>query len=196
MGVALIQQENKVQLLVYYVNQVFQGAKVKYPHMEKIVFALIVASRKLHPYFQVNLILVMMDQTRKKAMKKPEAAGRLVQWVIELSQFDIEYHPRIAIRAQALVDFIVEFTIPDNGKMQDSSDSWTIQTDGSLIQKRGAVVVIKMPEGETLSYGVRLQFPITNNEVEYKAILTGLKIGRALGAKNILLKSNSKLVVG
>lgn len=44
--------------------------------------------------------------------------------------------------------------------------------------------------------GVRLQFPTTNNEVEYEAILTGLRIGRALGAKNILLKSNSKLVVG
>ena len=44
--------------------------------------------------------------------------------------------------------------------------------------------------------GVRLQFPTTNNEVEYEAILTGLRIVRALGAKNILLKSNSKLVVG
>lgn len=44
--------------------------------------------------------------------------------------------------------------------------------------------------------GVRLQFPTTNNEVEHEAILTGLRIGRALGAKNILLKSNSKLVVG
>lgn len=44
--------------------------------------------------------------------------------------------------------------------------------------------------------GVRLQFPTTNNEVEYEVILTGLRIVRALGAKNILLKSNSKLVVG
>ena len=48
---ALIREENRVQLLVYYVSQAFQGAKVKYPCMEKIVFALIVASHKLHPYF-------------------------------------------------------------------------------------------------------------------------------------------------
>ena len=46
-------------------------------------------------------------------MNKPEAAGRMVQWAIELSQFDIEYHPRTAIKAQALADFIVEFTLPD-----------------------------------------------------------------------------------
>ena len=51
MSVALIQEENKVQFPIYYVSQMFQGAKAKYPHMEKIIFALIVASRKLRPYF-------------------------------------------------------------------------------------------------------------------------------------------------
>ena len=35
----------------------------------------------------------------------------MVQWAIELSQFDIEYHPRTAIKAQTLVDFIAEFTL-------------------------------------------------------------------------------------
>ena len=45
-------------------------------------------------------------------MNKPEAAGRMVQWAIELSQFDVEYYPRTAIKAQALADFIAEFTTP------------------------------------------------------------------------------------
>ena len=40
----------------------------------------------------------MMDQTIKNSMNKPKAAGRMVQWVIKLSQFDIEYHPRIVIK--------------------------------------------------------------------------------------------------
>ena len=47
-------------------------------------------------------------------MIKPEVAGKLVQWTIELSQFDIKYHPRIAIKAQALANFIVEFTVLDD----------------------------------------------------------------------------------
>ena len=87
----LIREENKVQLPVYYVSQAFQGAKARYPCLENITFALIVASRKLCPYFQANPIIVMMDQPIKKAMNKPEAAGQMVQWAIELSQFDIEY---------------------------------------------------------------------------------------------------------
>ena len=48
---ALIREENKLQLPVYYVSQAFQGAEAQYPHIKKITFALIVASRKLRPYF-------------------------------------------------------------------------------------------------------------------------------------------------
>ena len=103
---ALIREEDKKQFSICYVSQAFQGAKAKYPRIEKITFALIVALCKLQPYFQANPILVMTDQPIKKSMNKPEAVGRMVQWAIELSQFDINYHPRTAIKAQALVDFI------------------------------------------------------------------------------------------
>ena len=64
-------------------------------------------------------------------MNKPEAARRMVQWAIELSQFDIEYHPRMAIKAQALVNFITEFTSPNEDSLTNEAERWTIQTDGS-----------------------------------------------------------------
>ena len=70
------------------------------------------------------------------------------------------------------------------------------QIDGSSAQKKGGVGVITITsEGETLRYGVQLIFPATNNEVEYEGVLTGLRVGKALGVKNLLLQSNSKLVV-
>ena len=151
----LIREEDKKQPLVYYVNQAFQGAEAKYPRIEKIAFALIVASRKLRPYFQANPILVMMDQLIKKSMNKLEAAGRMVQWAVELSQFDIKYHPRIAIKVQALANFIAEFTLPDEDGLTDETERWTIHTDGSSAQKKGGVgVVIITPEGETFKYRV------------------------------------------
>ena len=96
---ALIQEEERKQLSIYYVSQAFQGAEAKYPRIEKISFALIVASRKLRPYFQANPILVMTDQPIRKSMNKPKATRRMIQWAIELSQFDIEYHPRTVIKA-------------------------------------------------------------------------------------------------
>ena len=133
---ALIREEDRKQLPVYYVSQAFLGAKFRYPRIEKIVFALIVASHKLRQYFQENPILVMTDQPIKKSMKQPEAAGRMIQWAIELSQFDIEYHPRTAIKAQALVDFIAEFISPNEDGLADEARRWTIQTEARQ-PKRG-----------------------------------------------------------
>ena len=132
----MIRNEARKQLPVYYVSQAFQGAESSYPRNEQITFALIVASRKLRQYFQVNPILVMTEQPIKKSMNKPEAARRMVQWAIELSQFDIEYLPRTAIKAQALADFITEFTFPDEDNPTNKVERWTIQTDNSSAQKR------------------------------------------------------------
>ena len=79
----------------------------------------------------------------------------------------------------------------------DETEQWTIQTDGSLAQKRGGVgVVITTLDGEMLNYGVQLKFSATNNEAEYEGILTGLRVEKALGVKNLLLQSDSKLVIG
>ena len=86
------------------------------------------------------------------------------------------------------MDFIAEFTSPNEDGLADEAGQWTIQTDGSSAQKRGGVgVVIITPDGETTKYGVRLKFPTTNNEVEYEGILTGLRLGKALGATNLLV---------
>lgn len=99
---------------VYYINQAFQKAEARYPCMEKITFALVVASWKFYSYFQANSIIVMTNQPIKKVMNKPEAARRMIQWAIELNPFDIDYWPRMAIKVQALVDFIAEFTTPEH----------------------------------------------------------------------------------
>ena len=90
-GSTLIREEGNVQKPVYYTNQAFQGAEASYPRMEKIGFALLVASIKLCPYFQAHPIVVMIDQPIRKTMNKIDAAGQLIQWAIELGQFDIKY---------------------------------------------------------------------------------------------------------
>ena len=90
----------------------------------------------------------------------------MVQWAIELSQFNIEYLPRTAIKAQALTDFIAEFTAPKHEENQE--EIWMIHTNKSSTQKRGgAGVVITSPEEDVLKYEVQHKFPVTINEVEY-----------------------------
>lgn len=69
--------------------------------------------------------------------------------------------------------------------------------DGSSVTGfGGASVIMSSPEKYVFKYGVQLQFLAIKNEAEYKAILTSLRIAKALGVKNLKLKTNSKLIVG
>lgn len=94
MSSTLIREEENVQKPVYYISRALRGAEGRYPLIEKLAFALITAFRKLRHYFQVYVINVMTDHPLKKAMNKLEAAGRLIQWAVELSEFD-RFHCRV-----------------------------------------------------------------------------------------------------
>ena len=87
-------------------------------------------------------------------MGSPDIARRMVQWVVELSQFDVDYRPRTTIKAQALVDFVAEFTMVDQ---DPESDYWTVYADGSSTSGMGRVGVILVSlEKDVLRYGVQL----------------------------------------
>ena len=109
-SVALIKEENKVQKPVYYASQALRGTEERYPPMEKLVFALITAACKLKPYFQAHTIVVLTDRPLQQAMNNPKAAKRMALWVIELSEFGIQYCPFIAIKGQVVIDFVAKFT--------------------------------------------------------------------------------------
>ena len=161
--------------------------------MEKMTFTLITTSRKLRHYFQAHVITVMTDHPLKKAMNKLEAAGQLIQWAVELSEFDIRYQPRYAIKAQALADFIVEFT-PSHGDLDEmeGNKTWVVHVDGSFTLHAGGIrVVLKSSEGDKLKHKVRLQYQTTNNEAEYEALLKGLELAKSLGVELILVKGDS-----
>ena len=82
--------------------------------MEKLAFALLIATRKLKPYFQAHTIVVLSDKPLRKAMSNPKAAGRMALWAVKLSEFNIQYHPRMAVKGQVVVDFIIKFTLGDD----------------------------------------------------------------------------------
>nr|XP_023880540.1 uncharacterized protein LOC111992920 [Quercus suber] len=194
---ALVREEDKVQRPVYYTSKALRGAEGRYPLTEKLAFALITASRKLRHYFQAHVINVMTDHPLKKAMNKLEAAGRLIQWAVELSEFDIRYQPRHAIKAQALADFIAEFTSSGDEVVDKANARWVVHVDGSSTQHAGGIgVVLQSPEGDKLKHKVRLQYQTTNNEAEYEALLKGMELAKSVGAKSLLVLGDSQLIIG
>ena len=119
--------------------------------MEKLAFALVMMARKLKPYFQAHTIIFFTDQPLKRAMNSPEAVGKMALWAIELSDFNIQYRPRTAVKGQIVADFITEYTQPE-GKGAEGLGQWSIHTDGSSNQHaRGAVWLYKHQKGIQLN---------------------------------------------
>ncbi|GAA0175758.1 hypothetical protein LIER_28872 [Lithospermum erythrorhizon] len=94
----LIREEEKVQSPVYYVSRVKRGAEARYPLTENLVFYLIVAVRKLKPYFEAHPVEVITDKPLRQILENPSRSGRIVKWEIELSKFDLRYNPHQASR--------------------------------------------------------------------------------------------------
>ncbi|KAK3015437.1 hypothetical protein RJ639_007769 [Escallonia herrerae] len=108
----LVREEDGVQKPIYYLSKVLQDVETRYPKIDRIALALIISARRLRPYFQSHTIVVLTDQPLRKVLLSPEASGRLINWSVELGDFDIQYKPRTIIKSQALADFIVECTSP------------------------------------------------------------------------------------
>ena len=165
----------------------------RYPKMEKLAFALMTAARKLKPYFRAHTIIVLTDQHLKRSMSSPEAARRMALWAIELSKFDIQYHPRTAVKGQIVTDFIAEYT-QSECKGAEELGLWSIYTDESSNHHAGGTgVVIQTPEGDKIECMIRLNFPTTNNEAEYEALVAELDLAKA-GVENIIVHCDSQVI--
>ena len=68
--------------------------------------------------------------------------------------------------------------------MENNEDEawWKIKVDGSSNKDAGVKVVLESPEKDVIQYAIQLQFPSTNNDAEYEALLTGLKLAKSIGA--------------
>ena len=104
---ALVRQWDTVQQPVYYCSRALRGAEERYPKMEKLILALVTTSRKLRPYFQAHTVEVPTEYPLKQILHKLETFRRRMKWAIELSEFDIRYKPRTAVKGQILADFII-----------------------------------------------------------------------------------------
>ena len=90
-----------------------------------------------------------------------------------------------------VVDFIAEFTNVE-GQGTEEVPQWSIHTDGSSNKQAGGFgVILHSPEGDRIECMICLDFPTTNNEVEYEALIAGLDLARAARDKNLVVYCDS-----
>ena len=167
--------------------------------MEKLILALVTAARKLRPYFQVHTIEVPTEYPMKQVLHKPETSGRLMKWALELSEFDIRYKQKTAIKGQVLADFIMEFTpvelAEDTRAPPDLPISKLFVDRAANAQGSGAGLILTSLEGIDIEYALIIGFQASNNEAEYKAVIVGLNLAHAIEVDQLEVCSDSRLVV-
>ena len=167
--------------------------------MEKLILVLVNAARKLRPYFQAHTIEVPTEYPMKQVLHKPEVSGRLMKWAIELSEFDIRYKPKTAIKGQILADFVMEFApieLTETTQAKDDLPIWKLFVDGaSNAQGSGAGLILTSPEGIDIEYALRFGFHASNNKAEYEAVIVGLYLAHSLEVDQLEVYSDSQLVV-
>jgi hypothetical protein len=101
-----------IQRPVYYVSEVLHEAKARYLDTHKLLYAMLVASRKLRHYFQAHKIVVVTSFPLRAILHNSNATANIAKWAAELTEFRLDFRPCHAIKSQVLADFIVEWTPP------------------------------------------------------------------------------------
>ncbi|KAM1538064.1 hypothetical protein ACFX10_003019 [Malus domestica] len=134
-----------------------------------------------------------------------------MKWALELSQYGLVFRPRIVIKAQALVNFIAEFTPslgdatkrPNNAPKatehalampaSHNGDFWHLHVNSASNYKGSGVgLVIVTPDSLVLKQAITLGFKASNNETEYEALLASLQMAKDLVMKKLAIDSDSK----
>jgi ribonuclease HI len=197
-----------VQHPMYYISEFLHDAKTRYVEVHKLLYAILIASRKLHHYFQAHKILVVTSYPLRAMLHNPNATGNIAKWVVELAEFELDFITHHAIKSQVFADFVVDWTPPPShpGGPNDTAPKprapvftdphWTLFFDGSL-HKQGAGVgtLLLTPDGEQFKYIVHLEFKATNNMAEYEALIFGLSTALPLGVRQLLVKGDSQLII-
>ena len=88
-----------VQQPVYFISEVLSKTKTRYPHIKKLVFAIVLARRKLHHYFESHPVTVVSSFPLGEIIQNREASGRIAKWAVELMGEALSFVPRKAIKS-------------------------------------------------------------------------------------------------
>ena len=97
-SLVLIQVDNGMQRLVYYVSKLLHEVEVRYLPLEKAILAVVLSMRKLPYYFQAHTVVVLIQLQLKTILRSADYTGRIAKWGTILGAFDIKYMPRTSVK--------------------------------------------------------------------------------------------------
>jgi hypothetical protein len=154
----------KMQKPMYFVSTVLRDARERYTMQQKLLYTLLIASRKLRHYFQGHPIKVVTDRPLETILRNPNVTGRVAEWAVELQPFEISFETTKVIKSKALAEFTAEWTDPFDDEPPEEESTlpgeeapglWVMHFDGAFnLPGVGAGAVLTSPSGDKLFYAV------------------------------------------
>jgi hypothetical protein len=175
-----------VQRPVYYISEVLSETKVWYPQIQKLLYAVVLARRKLWHYFEAHPVTVVSSFPLGEIFRNPDTVGRIAKWPMEHMGETLTYTLHKEMKSQILADFVIEWTDTQLPLLQIQAECWTLYFDGPVMETgAGAGLLFISPLGEHMRYAVRLHFLASKNMAEYKVLHCDLLISIETGIKHL-----------
>jgi hypothetical protein len=121
--------------------------------VQKLLYAVLITSRKLRHYFQEYSITAVTDYSLGDILRNQDATGRISKWAVKLGALNIDFKPRTTIKSQALVDFMAEWWENQLPTPTERPEHWVMYFDSLLkLEGAGAGVLLISPNGKQLKY--------------------------------------------
>ncbi|RVW64270.1 Retrovirus-related Pol polyprotein from transposon 17.6 [Vitis vinifera] len=197
---------------IYYLSKRMLEYEMRYVMIEHFCLALVWATRRLRHYMtEYSVHLISRLDPLRYLFDRPALAGRLMRWLVLLTEFDIHYVSQKSIKGRVVVDHLASLPIIESRPIDDDFpdeefvtmtrlSGWRMYFDGVANHSGyGIGVLLVSPQGDHIPRSVRLTFPdyhpTTNNIVEYEACILGLETALELGITRMDVLGDSNLVL-
>ncbi|XP_057432184.1 uncharacterized protein LOC130724933 [Lotus japonicus] len=189
--------EDGIERAIYYLSRILNDAETRYSLVEKLCLCLYFSCTKLKYYIKpIDVTVISHYDIIKHMLFKPILHSRIGKWALALTEFSLSYQHLRAMKGQVIADFLVDHSGSKEQETVVTLKPWEMYFDGSRHKKgTGIGILVISPQGIPTKIKLGIEGECSNNEAEYEALLIGLETALNLGARELLIRGDSELVI-